>query len=228
MTRLLVVGGASFDVLQLEDRTVESVGGAGMYTAMAARRCGAQVAMFYLRPDPCPERLQPVAARLTEWLGPVVSPAQLPHFEISYRGGKPEYIKMSLGAVAMLSPTMLPADLSKYDLVHVGPKGDATKQLSFIQACRQRGAKQISAGTGLFIVDKQPQAVRAVMEQTDYFHVDSGGFSHRSGSNRRGRYFLRRNVGLSAAKETSHHGSPPRRSAGGGDDRTCWSDRAFV
>jgi sugar/nucleoside kinase (ribokinase family) len=172
MNRLLVVGGASFDVLHLEDRTVESVGGAGMYTAMAAHRCGAQVAMFYLRPDPCPEPLKPVAARLTEWLGPVISPAQMLQFEISYRGGKTEYLKVAVDAVAMLSPTMLPADLSKYDLVHVGPKGDATKQLSFIQACRQRGAKQISAGTGLFIADEQPQAVRAVMELCDYFFMN--------------------------------------------------------
>ena len=63
MNQLLVVGGASFDILHLVDRTVESVGGAGMYTAMAAHRCGAQVAMFYLRPDPYPEPLKPVAAR---------------------------------------------------------------------------------------------------------------------------------------------------------------------
>ena len=172
MNQLLVVGGASFDVLHLEDRTVESVGGAGMYTAMAACRCRSQVAMFYLRPHPCPEPLKPVAALLTDWLGPVISPAQMLQFEISYRGGKTEYLKVAVDAVAMLSPTMLPADLSKYDLVHVGPKGDATKQLSFIQACRQRGAKQISAGTGLFIADEQPQAVRAVMELSDYFFMN--------------------------------------------------------
>ena len=179
MNRLLVVGGTSFDVLHLEDRTVESVGGAGMYTAMAAHRCGAQVAMFYLRPDPCPRRLQPVAARLTEWLGPVISPAQMLQFEISYRGGKTEYIRASLEALALLSPTMLPADLSMYDLVHVGPKGDATKQLSFIQACRQRGARRISAGTGPFIVDKHPQTVVKMAEwmrgKPDLLDITSGG-----------------------------------------------------
>ena len=63
MNRLLVIGSASSEVLHLEDRTVASAGGAGMYTAMAAHRCGAQVAMFYLRPDPYPEPLKPVAAR---------------------------------------------------------------------------------------------------------------------------------------------------------------------
>ncbi len=77
MNRLLVVGGASFDVLHLEDRTVESVGGAGMYTAMAARRCGAQTALFGPHPDPCSEPLKPVAGHLTDWLGPVISPGYL-------------------------------------------------------------------------------------------------------------------------------------------------------
>ncbi len=170
--RLLVVGGASFDVLHLEDRTVESVGGAGMYTAMAARRCGAQVTMLSPRPDALPERLKPIAAHLVEWLGPDISPEKMLKFEISYRGGKTEYLNMSLDAVEMLTPTMLPEDLSRYDLIHVDPRGDATKQLSFVQACRERGAKQISAGTGLFIAKEQSQTVRAVMEQSDYFFMN--------------------------------------------------------
>jgi len=76
-------------ILHLKDRTVESAGGAGMYTAMAARRCGVQTVLFGPRPDPCPEPLEPVAKHLTEWLGPSISPGQLLHFEISYRGGKP-------------------------------------------------------------------------------------------------------------------------------------------
>ena len=172
MNRLLIIGGASFDVLHLKDRTVDSVGGVGMYTAMAARRCGAQVAMLSLRPDPCPEPLKPVARRLAEWLGPAVSSAELPQFEISYRRGKTEYLNVSLGAEAMLSPTVLPADLSKYDFVHVTQKADVSMQLSFIQACRQRGAKQISAGTYPNDAVNQPQAVRAVIEQSDYFFMN--------------------------------------------------------
>jgi hypothetical protein len=54
----------------------------------------------------------------------------------------------------------------------VGPKADALLQLSFLQACRQRGAKQISAGTYPGDVAKQPQAVRDVMEQSDYFFMN--------------------------------------------------------
>ena len=59
-----------------------------------------------------------------------------------------------------------------YDLVHVTPLGDATTQLPFIRACRQRGAKRISAGTGLVNAQEQPQAVRAVLEETDYFFMN--------------------------------------------------------
>ncbi|MEJ2738101.1 MAG: queuosine salvage family protein [Anaerolineae bacterium] len=172
MNRLLVIGGASFDRLHLQDRTVESVGGVGMYTAMAAHRSGAQVAIFSIRPDPCPEWLQPVAGRLAEWLGPPVSPAQLPQFEISYHGGKTEYLNVSLGAIATLSPTMLPADLSRYDLVHVAQREDPAVQLSFIQACRQRGAGQISAGTYPADAVERPQGVRAVIAQSDYFFMN--------------------------------------------------------
>jgi sugar/nucleoside kinase (ribokinase family) len=172
MNRLLVIGGASIDILHLKDRTVTCAGGAGMYTAMAARRCGAQVAMFSSRSDPTPEQMKPIVGLLSEWLGPLVSPAQLPQFEISYQGGKTEYLKASLGAQIMLSPTMLPADLSKYDLVHVIPLGGESLQLSFIQACRQRGAKQISAGTWPGEASERPQFVRAVIEQADYFFMN--------------------------------------------------------
>ena len=83
--RLLVIGGASFDILHLPDQTVSSVGGAGMYIAMAARRCGVEVSMFGPRPNPCPESLQLVAGYVSEWLGPVVSPEELPKIEIKRR-----------------------------------------------------------------------------------------------------------------------------------------------
>ncbi len=172
MSRLLVIGGASSDILHLAGQTVACAGGAGMYTAMAARRCGAQVALFAPRPDPCPEPLLPVARRLVDWLGPVVSADQLPHFEISYRGANTEYLNMSFGAETELSPAMLPADLSAYDLIHLTPIGDAVRQLAFIQACRQRGAKQLSAGSGANIAAEQPGVLRALSQQVDYLFLN--------------------------------------------------------
>jgi sugar/nucleoside kinase (ribokinase family) len=172
MPHLLIIGGASSDILHLQSKTIPSAGGAGMYTAMAAHRSGAQVSLFSPRPNPAPEILQPVANRLHEWFGPVVSPDGLPHFEISYRGGKTEYIKATFGAESILTPDMLPNDLSTYDCVHVIPLGDAQRQLTFIQACRERGAKRISAGTYLASVREVPHLVRDIMQQTDLFFMN--------------------------------------------------------
>ena len=174
MIRLLIIGGASLDVLHLEEHTVTAAGGAGMYAAMASRRCGVQTTLLGPRPDPCPAPLQPVAARLEAWLGPIVSPEELPRFEISHKQGKTEYLSEFFGAEETLSPDMLPMDVSTYDHIHVAALGDANKQLAFIKACRQRGAKQISAGTGMSIVDQQPQAVRAILDQTELFFMNQG------------------------------------------------------
>ncbi len=172
MTQILVIGGASSDILHLDTQTAPSAGGAGMYTAMSAHRAGAHVSLFAPHPDPVPEILQPVAERLHEWLGPIVPPDQLPHFEISYRGGKTEYIKATFGAESILTPEMLPADLSMYDCVHVIPLGDAQKQLTFIATCRERGAKCISAGTYLASVRESPHIVRDIMNTTDLFFMN--------------------------------------------------------
>ncbi|HMZ42569.1 MAG TPA: hypothetical protein PLI15_05915, partial [Anaerolineales bacterium] len=134
---LLIIGGTSTDILHLDSQTVPSAGGAGMYTAMAAHRCQTQVSLFAPKPNPIPDVLQPIADRLTEWFGPIVDPEDgLPHFEISQRGGKTEYLKATFGAESTLTPEMLPNDLSKYDCIHIVPLGDAQKQLDFITACR--------------------------------------------------------------------------------------------
>jgi sugar/nucleoside kinase (ribokinase family) len=143
-----------------------------VYTAMAAGRCGVPVALFGLRPEPCPEPLRPVLARLTEWLGPAVPLAQLPRFEISYQGGKTEYLSASRGAEPTLSPDMLPGDLSGYGLLHLAAKSSVAQQLSFLEACRQRGAARISAGTDLNQTLERPQDVHAVLARSDYFFMN--------------------------------------------------------
>ena len=172
MNHILIIGGASFDILHLQDRTVKSAGGVGMYTAMAAHRCGAQVSMLSPRPEPCPDFLLPVARRLTEWLGPVIALDQLPRFEISYRQGKTEYLNLFFGAATMFSPSMLPADLSKYGIVHVAQKSDVNMQLLLIHACRERGAKLVSAGTYPGDAANHPQAIKDVIDQADCFFMN--------------------------------------------------------
>ncbi len=172
MKKLLVIGGAAFDTLHLRDQTMNTVGGAGIYTAMAARRAGTAVSIFGARPVPCPARLGPVAERLDEWFGPVIAPEAMLRFEISYLQGKTEYLRADLAADKLLTPALLPADLSPYEMVHVTPVGDTKVQRRFIRACRERSARRISAGTCLFIATEQAELVRLAIAETDLFFLN--------------------------------------------------------
>ena len=89
---LLIIGGASLDTLHFKNETVLSVGGAGMYTAMAARKSGVEVTMLSPKMDPESKLLTPVSDSLTRWIGPKVSPEEFPNFEIAYMGNKTEYL----------------------------------------------------------------------------------------------------------------------------------------
>jgi sugar/nucleoside kinase (ribokinase family) len=168
MAHLLIIGGASSDILHLSGRTIETAGGAGMYTAMAAKRSGVLVSMFGPRPEPLPENLHLVDGYLTDWFGPVIPIEDLPHFEISYKQGQTEYLDYAIDAESSLSSAMLPDDLSQYDLIHVTPLGDAEKQLEFIRSCRLKGARRVSSGTGLMNTENQPESVRAAFDESDY------------------------------------------------------------
>jgi 1D-myo-inositol 3-kinase len=164
---LLVIGGASLDVLHVGDRIVPSPGGAGVYTAMAARRCGVKASLFAPRPAPMPAELRAVDERLSAWLGPSVRPDELPRFEISHDGGRTTYLDAFFGAEQALAPSSLPHDLCGYDIVHVVPLGDVRRQRDFVRACRRRGAKVVSAGTYLRGVDSSGGDVRSIVQEAD-------------------------------------------------------------
>ena len=172
MVHLLVIGSPSLDRLHFEGKSVDSAGGAGMYTAMAARRSGAQVSLFAPRPHPMPAPLQPVADRLHAWLGPIVAPSAMPHFEIGHDGDKATYIDFCMGAESDLQTSMLPLDLSTYDAVHIIPLGEAKKQQVFLHACRVRRARFISAGTFLQDVRELAETVRTNMGLADVFFMN--------------------------------------------------------
>ena len=167
--RILVIGGASLDTLNGADDLV--AGGAGLYTAMASYCCGASVTLFAPRPDPMPRALQHVANNL-EWLGPSVTERDLPHFEISYSSGKATYIDSRFGAEESLSPSELPADLSGFECIHLVPLGDLRQQREFMLACRERGARRISAGTALHLINEQPDDAAAVLNGADLFFMN--------------------------------------------------------
>jgi sugar/nucleoside kinase (ribokinase family) len=172
MPRILVIGGASLDVLHLPGGPVFTPGGAGMYTAMAAQRSGAEVTLFAPRPSPLPAPLEPVAGRLHAWRGPEILPGELPRFEISYEGDAATYLHEDLGAERAVSPADLPADLSAWDIVHVIPLGSEVRQLEFVRTCRARAARMVSAGTYLLSVTTAPGIVRQVLREADVFFMN--------------------------------------------------------
>ncbi len=143
-----------------------------MYTAMAAHRSGASVTLCAPRPEPMPEPLRPVAESL-EWIGPAIDVADLAHFKITYRDGLTTYETSKFGAEANLTAADLPADLSIYDCVHLIPLGNIKQQYEMALACRTRGARRISVGTALHLIDRQPDAAKKALALADLFFMNA-------------------------------------------------------
>ncbi|MBI4672904.1 MAG: hypothetical protein HY741_14715 [Chloroflexi bacterium] len=165
---LLIIGGASLDVLHLQNETRKSSGGAGMYTALAAARAGARVTMFAPRPDPMPPELAPLAERVN-WIGPIVPPEQLPSFEIAHYGnGKAELVGARWGAEALLTPENLPDMNFEADIVYCGPLADPARQLAFIRHFKTRGYRT-AVGTYWRAVSNFRDIVRQTQRDVDIF-----------------------------------------------------------
>lgn len=170
MNDLLVVGTASLDVLHFGEKTVYTAGGAGMYTALAARRHSEQVTLFGPRPAPSemPDELQPIAARL-DWQGPITPLDQLPRLEIrQHGGGKATLVGASWGAETSFAPADLPEDVSNFYGVHIAALSSAQRQLDFLRACRARGAQRVSIGTYAKIAYGETATVRQLCRAADW------------------------------------------------------------
>ncbi len=169
--KLLIVGGASLDILTLNGTKHSSPGGAGLYTALASAQCGADVTLLSPFPNPMPESLSKISSYVN-WIGPKIHPNELPIFHIEQTKGSTEYKRSFFGAEEDFSPNSLPDDLSAYDLVHIVPLGDTARQLSFIHTCRNRGARFISAGTGIPLIQHNPDLIHDVIKTTDLFFMN--------------------------------------------------------
>ncbi len=172
MPHLLVIGSPSLDVLHFKNRTEPSAGGAGLYTALAAKRSGCKVSMYSPVPAQKPEPFQRLEEKLEAWLGPIVTLDDMPRFEISHEGDKATYLNFYSGAETQLGTEDLPYDLSIYDGVHITSLGKGDQQLKFADACRERGAKMISSGSFLNLIREYPDLVRALMDKSDAFFIN--------------------------------------------------------
>jgi sugar/nucleoside kinase (ribokinase family) len=173
---IFVIGTASLDILHLAGRPVHTMGGAGLYTALAASRAGAVVGLFAPRPEPMPALLQLVAERL-HWLGPVVAPAALSRLEIVQHGaGRATLLHASWGAEAQLAPAQLPAAVHQAAFVHIAALRTAQRQLDFLQALRttrgECGSPRFSVGTYGRLVSGETACVHRLLAQADLFFMN--------------------------------------------------------
>ncbi|MCB2222819.1 MAG: carbohydrate kinase family protein [Actinobacteria bacterium] len=169
---LLVVGGASLDVLHVRGRPTPSAGGAGLYTGLAAVRAGAGVTMLAPRPEPMPDTLAPAARRL-RWVGPAVPPEELPRFEIAYApDGSVARFESAMGAEPGLRPSLLDGLGPLPPLAFCVPFLDAALQLAFVEDLGRRGCLT-AANTYSCAAREHPETVRRTAAAADVFFCNA-------------------------------------------------------
>lgn len=168
MSSILIIGAASLDTLHLQDKKYETIGGAALYTALAAAAAGAHATLLAPKPAPMPEILR-AAEKHVNWLGPTCTPDQLSRLEIAHHGdGKATLLDASWGATAELSAVDIPLDLSRYECVHIAALPSAKHQLDILRGCRQRQARLISCGTYAKLVYGESEDVRSLFAESDF------------------------------------------------------------
>jgi sugar/nucleoside kinase (ribokinase family) len=173
---IFIIGTASLDTLHFAGQTVQTVGGAGLYTALAAQRAGAATGLFAPRPQPLPDRLRPVAERLA-WLGPTIRPQAMPRLEIEHHGGgRATLVAASWGGESELTPADIPAAATEAAYVHIAALSSVQRQLAFWQALNDRRggrpAPRLSIGTYARLVYGDTGAVRHLFNQADLFFMN--------------------------------------------------------
>jgi len=166
MKHLLVVGSPSLDKIHINGKTHHAMGGAGMYMSMAAKRSGVDVSMYGPKPNPIPEALYPLKDRLSDWVGPNISPELVPRFEISHDGDVADYIVANLESEQEIDPSSFPNDLSRYDGIHITAMGDAAVQKIFLDLCLERAARFITIGTWRQNAGEQASITRYLIQNT--------------------------------------------------------------
>jgi sugar/nucleoside kinase (ribokinase family) len=170
--RLLVVGGASLDTIHVDGRRVPTPGGAGLYTALAAARAGADVTMLAPVPSPMPPELAQVADHI-RWVGPTVPIEGIPRFEIAYDDtGAVTLFEEYLGAEPDMTPALLDTIGPLPACAYCVPFLDARLQKAFITALRDRGCLTVAATYGKAARD-ETDVVRVTAAMADMFFCNA-------------------------------------------------------
>ena len=174
---IVVIGTASLDTLHLASGTAHTIGGAGLYTALAARAAGATAGLFAPVPEPMPAALQPIAEYL-QWYGPTIAPADLPRLEIAHHGnGQATLLDASWGAETSLVPAQLPVTARDASVMHIAALSTAQRQWDFVQILRrtqgERSRPRLSVGTYARLAYGETALVRTLFEHAEYFFMNA-------------------------------------------------------
>jgi ribokinase len=171
-----VIGTASFDMLHVAGSVRHTIGGAGLYTALAVHRAGAKAHLMAPRPEPLPALFAPVVERV-QWTGPAIVPEALPRLEIAHHGqGRATLLDVSWGAEAEMTPSALSLDVQQMATIHIAALSSAQRQLEFVQAVRAIRGEQarpcISVGTYARLVQNETEIVQQLFLLADCFFMN--------------------------------------------------------
>lgn len=175
MPRILVIGCASRDTIHLETtkKTVNTLGGAGLYTALAVAATGSDCTLLAPKPTEPSEQLDEIFAAIS-WQGPEAHMQEMPSLEIVHHGEDKATLKNAAwGAESRLSVEQLPKDIQNFQFVHIAALSSATRQLAFAAAIKKLAPQaKLSAGTYARAAQNEPTAVIELIEHCDMFFMN--------------------------------------------------------
>jgi sugar/nucleoside kinase (ribokinase family) len=185
LNSILIIGCVSLDTIHLEQngsrQSYNTIGGAGLFTALAAAHSGAEVTLYAPKASPMPAALAAVD-KAVNWIGPLVKPDEMPTLEIVHHGeGRATLITASWGPEKLLVPESLytTTELSHqrmdaYDTVHIAALSTAKRQFEFLKFFSEREAPMlISVGTYARAINADRETVRRLLDQCNAFFMNS-------------------------------------------------------
>lgn len=178
--KVAVIGTASLDTIHSEVNgersTLHTIGGSGLYTALASNASGGRVTFFAPMPESFSDLFLRVSKMLT-WTGPEAPESDLPRLEIIHHGdGRATLLNAEWGAESSLTAEDLTEPLDDFDVVHIAALSSAVKQRDFLERVRSLGARTVSCGTYYRLVKTAPDVVRELVRNCDYFFMNLNEF----------------------------------------------------
>ena len=178
--KVAVIGTASLDIIHSEVNgersTLHTIGGSGLYTALASNASGGRVTLMAPMPDTITEPFLRVS-QMINWKGPQVREADMPRLEIIHHGnGRATLLNAEWGAESELTPDKITGPMDEFDVVHIAALSSAAKQRDFLERLRELGAKTVSCGTYYRLVKNAPDIVRELVKECDYFFMNLNEF----------------------------------------------------